>query len=350
MVELRRDPSTIIPVPSVQTIELLRREIASLRDVMDIRFEGMDKASDLLKHNFDRVPTDTDRQVEALRDITGEKFDGLGKAITSLSIGIEKSLASLSTGIQLQFEERDIRSRAAELAAQVAVNAALQAQKEAAAAQVAANAAAITKSEAATATQIDGIFNLLAANTKTVDEKNTAVISLLSTNTTEKFEGINKALIGLSLGTEKSIVSLSTGIQLQFEERDIRSGAAELAAQVAVNAALQAQKEAAAAQVAANAAAITKSEAATAKQIDGIFNLLAANTKTVDEKNTAVVSLLSANTKTSDDKIADLTGRLNRAEGRDKGSSGTVGVFVGVGGIAIAVISILLTFMSRMHS
>jgi hypothetical protein len=52
-----------------------------------------------------------------LTDLFGERMEGL-----------KAELISLGRGIQLQFDERDIRSRAAEDAAKVAVNAALQAQ------------------------------------------------------------------------------------------------------------------------------------------------------------------------------------------------------------------------------
>lgn len=138
-----------VPDPSALTTEQLRRELASLRDTIETRLAAMDKATILLNENVTRVPTDTDKQISHLKELHNEKFDGIEK----------------------QFLERDVRSKAAETAAQVAVNAALQAQKEAAAAQNDANAAAITKSEAATVKQIDGILALLASNTKAMDEK-----------------------------------------------------------------------------------------------------------------------------------------------------------------------------------
>jgi cobalamin biosynthesis Mg chelatase CobN len=143
------DNNIPVPDPSVLTTDQLRRELAALRDNIEVRLHGMDKAAELLHDSVMKAPTDTDKQVLHLKALNEEKF----------------------TSISKQFEERDVRSRASESAANTAVNAALSAQKEAASAQNEANAAAITKSEAATVKQIDGILALLASNTKAIDEK-----------------------------------------------------------------------------------------------------------------------------------------------------------------------------------
>jgi SMC interacting uncharacterized protein involved in chromosome segregation len=118
-------------------------------------------------------------------------------------------------------------------------------------------------------------------------------------------------------------------VQTQFLERDVRSRASESAANTAVNAALQAQKEAASAQNEANAAAITKSEAATVKQIDGILALLASSTKATDEK------------------ITSINQRLDRGEGEGRGvqqnrtdNHMTIGSVVGILGGALAIFSL----------
>src|ERR1700722_15004743 len=107
----------------------------------------MDKAATLFNDNLTRVPTDTDKQIQHLKELHDEKFES----------------------IQTQFKERDVRSDQDKIAATTAVNAALQAQKEAAASQNESNSAAITKSEAATAKQIDQILLLLGSNTKNID-------------------------------------------------------------------------------------------------------------------------------------------------------------------------------------
>jgi hypothetical protein len=159
---------TPVPDPTFLTTQQLRREQGTLRELIEARLNGMDTATKLLADHVNRVPNDIDKQVRHLMDLFGERMGGL-KAET----------ISLGKGIQLQFDERDIRSRAAEDAAKVAVNAALQAQKEAAAAQNESNAAAITKSEGATVKQIDGILALLASNTMAINDKIAGIISRL---------------------------------------------------------------------------------------------------------------------------------------------------------------------------
>lgn len=138
-----------IPDPTALTTDQLRRELAGLQELIETRLHAMDRASELLHANFTRIPTDTDRQVNHVRELHNERF----------------------VSIQKQFEERDIRARASEDAAKVAVNAALQAQKEMAAAQNESNAAAITKSEAATTKNIDGILALVNSISTAANDK-----------------------------------------------------------------------------------------------------------------------------------------------------------------------------------
>ena len=147
--ERQRGDNVPMPDPSTLTTEQLRRELTSLRSVLEARLDGMDRAMVLFSDNLTRVPTDTDKQVGHLKELHDEKF----------------------SSIQKQFEERDTRTEQAAIATKIAVDAALQAQKEAAGAQNESNAAAITKSELATTKQIDGIVALLGSSNKATDEK-----------------------------------------------------------------------------------------------------------------------------------------------------------------------------------
>jgi hypothetical protein len=126
----------------------------------------MDKATTLLNDNMTRVPTEIDQCMLHLKELYDERFVSVRATCDGVVDGFEHKLVSIAESIQKQFEERDVRSRASESAANTAVNAALQAQKEAASAQNEAYAAAIAKSEVATVKQIDGILALLASGTK----------------------------------------------------------------------------------------------------------------------------------------------------------------------------------------
>jgi hypothetical protein len=134
-------PNIPSPDPSALTTQTLHEGLLNLRQLLETRLNAMDKASEVLSENVNRVPTLLDRQIAQIKELFGEKFEGVEK----------------------QFTERDVRTDQDKLAATTAVNAALQAQKEAAAAQNIANAAAINKSEAGFTKEIDGLKLLINA-------------------------------------------------------------------------------------------------------------------------------------------------------------------------------------------
>jgi len=153
----------------------------------------------------------------------------------------------------------------------------------------------------------------------------------------EKFEIVKDA-------TEKTQYTLAqlhnekfASIQKQFDERDVRAEQAAIATKIAVDAALQAQKEAAGAQNESNAAAITKSEAATVKQIDGLQ------------------ALMKGSTDATNDKIGSLMSRLDRGEGVWRGSSDTrterrldLGSTLGIAGLAVSIIAVVMVVISHL--
>jgi hypothetical protein len=124
------------------------------------------------------------------------------------------------------------------------------------------------------------------------------------------------------------ILTRFDGIAVQFRERDIRTDQDKIAASTAVNAALQAQKEAAGAQNESNAAAITKSENSFTKEIDGLKSLINATKDTIQSQ------------------ISNLTGRLDRGEGGEAGvrqtkqdSRGNMQLAVAVAALVFAIVS-----------
>jgi hypothetical protein len=146
--------------PSILTTQQLLRELSSLREIIEARLNGNDKAIDLLQAATDKQPEVMAKAVKQLRELHQEKFDS----------------------IQTQFRERDVRTEQAQIGSKTAVDtafvaqkeavgAALQAAKEAVSEQNKSNTLAITKSEGATAKQIDQIGTLIAATSKATDEK-----------------------------------------------------------------------------------------------------------------------------------------------------------------------------------
>lgn len=147
-----------IPDPSVLTTEQLRRELDKLQELIYSRMDAMERAAEVLDENVNRQPTILDREMDKLNLLTAERFNS----------------------IAVQFKERDVRTDQDKLAATTAVNAALQAQKEAAGASNISNSAAIAKSEAGFTKEIDAIKNLLLSNKDGINTQITDLVARLN--------------------------------------------------------------------------------------------------------------------------------------------------------------------------
>jgi hypothetical protein len=138
-----------VPDPTLLTTEGIRREVGMLRELLETRLDGMDRAMALFQENITRVPTDVDKQVGHLKALHEEKF----------------------LSIEVQFRERDVRTEQTSRDSKVAVDAALQAAKEAVGEQNRSSALAIAKSETATVKQIDQQGLLIATATSGLNDK-----------------------------------------------------------------------------------------------------------------------------------------------------------------------------------
>ncbi len=149
-----------VPDPTALTTQAILRELGSLREVLeavidgqkslfDVRLDGMDKAIVLLQTIMDKQPGIVDQKISTLQKLHEEKFASIGT----------------------QFIERDTRTEQTSRDSKVAVDAALQAAKEAVGEQNRSSSLAINKSEAATGKQIDQIGLLIGQNAKATDDK-----------------------------------------------------------------------------------------------------------------------------------------------------------------------------------
>ena len=195
--------STPVPDPTAMTTAALQREIASLKELVDTRLNDMDKAQELFDANLNRVPSDVDKQIQHLKafhgarldelsasiglktDVLVERFRGMDLAVKILeesrdkfTVQVNEKINSLKDvhdekflSIGTQFKERDVRTEQSSKDSKVAVDAALQAAKEAVGEQNKSSSSAIAKSEAATAKQIDQIMQLIQTGNKAVDDK-----------------------------------------------------------------------------------------------------------------------------------------------------------------------------------
>jgi ribosome-associated translation inhibitor RaiA len=146
-----------IPDPTLLTTVQLNREIAALREVLETRLAGMDRATALIatelekltaefRDRLDHQRADRDDQLAALREFL------LGQMEVVRRVGEERFGA-----VAIRFEERDLRTQEAATQSRISLDAALAAAKEAVYEQNKANAAAIGKSEAATEKQINAL-------------------------------------------------------------------------------------------------------------------------------------------------------------------------------------------------
>jgi hypothetical protein len=158
-----------VPDPTVLTTQQLTREILAIRELIEARLDGMDKAINLIQAQSDRAPQHIDSAITAavgrLQELHSEKFES----------------------IATQFKERDIRTEQTSRDNKVAIDAALQAQKEAVGKQNESNAQAIAKSEAAFIKQIDQIGILITTMGSATDDKISDIKDRLTT-----IEGIKK--------------------------------------------------------------------------------------------------------------------------------------------------------------
>ena len=141
-----------IPMPSDPTeltVRMLVRELNNQREVFEAVIEGRDRIVERIQIQLDGLHAGVTAEVSHLNQLHQEQF----------------------SSIQTQFRERDTRTEQSSKDSKVAVDAALQAAKEAVGEQNKSSALAIAKSEGATTKQIDQIGITMLATTQNLNDK-----------------------------------------------------------------------------------------------------------------------------------------------------------------------------------
>lgn len=188
MTEALGETGRVVQDPTALTTLQLSREVLSLRELIEARLDGMDKAIDLLQTTANRSPTigevvaETNQRLKALeehveaalgqlKELQDEKIsaikDNFEEKLSGFQLATDEKFFSIAT----QFQERDTRTEQTSKDSKVAVDAALQAAKEAVGEQNKSNAMSISKSEAAFTKQIDQIGVIINTTAKGVDDK-----------------------------------------------------------------------------------------------------------------------------------------------------------------------------------
>ena len=191
--------------------------------------------------------------------------------------------------------------------------------------------------------EINQVKQLLDANMAGIKETLSARITAIDHDLDRLQLAVEQepAQTGVLVDTLKTLHNEKFGsIQVQFIERDVRTEQTSRDSKVAVDAALQAAKEAVEKQNTSSALAIAKSESATTKQIDTQGILITTATTSLNER-------IDAASATMNSKIDDLKDRMNRIEGGATGGHQAYGYIVGVAGSLIGIISLLYNILHR---
>jgi len=165
------------PDPTILTTQALLREVASLKELFETRFSGVEDSIDLIRERVGHTHDVIDEKVTHLKDLTDEKFNG----------------------IAVRFAEARYLTEQTSRNDKLALDAALQAQKEDVGKQNDSNNASISKTEVLFTKQIDGL------NDKIDDIKSRFIAN--DSQTKGKSEGIGLAG-ALTIGAAFIISSL----------------------------------------------------------------------------------------------------------------------------------------------
>jgi hypothetical protein len=138
------DPRAAVPGAPYLTTEELRRDVSALREILQARLDGMDRAAVVLSETVNRTPTEIQTQISHLKELHDEKFRS-----------VEVQSAERFSSVELQFRERDTRTDQAAKAGKEALDAALLAAKELVTQQNEANRGEAAKTEQNFTKQID---------------------------------------------------------------------------------------------------------------------------------------------------------------------------------------------------
>jgi cation transport regulator ChaB len=219
--------------PAKLMTEMLNREVASLKEIIFTRLDGMDRAIVLFSENIERVTTEANNQTDHLKALHNGRFEGMDKAVKLLQDitdripeTIDEKIGSLRqiqdekfSSIQVQFKERDVRTDQSSKDSKVAVDAALQAAKEAVGEQNKSSAMAISKSEASVVKQIDQMGLLITTQAKAVDDKFSDIKDRLT-----RIEGKGEGKVGADTTHQASSSQIFTIISLIIAFVSVCSG------------------------------------------------------------------------------------------------------------------------------
>lgn len=157
--------------PTVLTTQLVDRALGSYREIVETRFDGMDKAIRLVASELSLTREQTNTAVLHNREDRDREITALREILVASIGNVSDVTFEKFNAVDTRFLERDTRTQQAADESRISLDAALAAAKEAVSEQNKANTEAIRKSELATQKQIDSLVALWTTGNKSVEDK-----------------------------------------------------------------------------------------------------------------------------------------------------------------------------------
>jgi len=158
---------SLVSDPTALTTQMVWREIASVERLLSERILSIERSIDIAHQDLVRVPTEVQKQIGYLKELTDEKLQSATKVHAAYEALVKEKFESIAT----QFLERDSRMQESARSSKLAVDAALQASKEAVSEQNRSTSLAASKSESAFSEQIKAQAQLINTTFNSLDGK-----------------------------------------------------------------------------------------------------------------------------------------------------------------------------------
>jgi len=96
-----------VPDPSTVTQIAIDKATANLREVIEERLDGMDKAIELVAHQASQIPSAAQIDINNLRELTNEKFTGLNNRFSEREKRSERQDAEYKENVKTAFDAAD---------------------------------------------------------------------------------------------------------------------------------------------------------------------------------------------------------------------------------------------------
>jgi hypothetical protein len=158
--------SDVVPQPDPTRLTTLAvdRALGNFRELWDREVAAINKATELVAKDSERIAAAQERNRELLRQDVQRQLDALRELLETKIASTRDVRDERFKAISVQFAERDVRAEQTDKERRLSLDAALAAAKEAVAEQQKANGLAIGKSEETTKERLDSLERLMETN------------------------------------------------------------------------------------------------------------------------------------------------------------------------------------------